>query len=936
MQRFNTIIRKLSAKNTALFFVLAIFGVSSGAAVFTNVLTANAANTYTYAGNNSKIVLTKPSGKTYTLEKYPIQSNGKVQYNGSVPITGPDGKNPCIIGILIVVSSGDASGVISAPAEFNGLAGSGAAGVAYTPSCPRDFAAKSSEYNQSITIAGAGSTTTAPANPETIGQKEGIVSTYSKTSNQPKASIARTVGNSPSSDSKDISWNTGASVGEARWQDLVAGTSYKFCVTPTGVFDTQDCKTATKEYGKPLLVAFGSFDTSYNPTGKQVTITVHMSIPAAPSATTYGPIPLTITNMSTGKSAGTGQTEAETIGKPEAGGVTVAQTINFTDTIDSIEPGIYKVCVTGSTKLCSAQFTKEVNAETTAEITIGVDDAKTFLYNANKKTCGIEGIGWIVCPLMTFMGDLLNNAFDGLKDNFLNINASLFSVDSGTYTAWGIFRNFANVAFVIVFLIIIFSQMTGLGVSNYGVKKMLPRIVIAAILVNISYFVCQIAVDLSNILGVSLKGVFDSIASTAKLQSSTDASKGGFGVVEIVAAVAAAGVAAYFALGIMLPILIGAVVSVLGIVIILIARKAFIVLLIILSPLAFVAFLLPNTESLFTKWRKAFMSLLILFPIISIVFGGASLASQILVNSSPSGNDVAQKQILQIVALGVAALPFFVVPFLLKSSLNAVGGVGGKINGFANKLGGGLGKAGSKGFANTALSRGRELRKQSRAAYRNEKFAKAVAKGGARAVFARGPNIIGAQKYANAALERNATATSEKVDIDEVKAATQVMNKRVTAEGAGGQDYAEKQLTAAIQSGDSIKTRAAYTSLVSMGAGGVEAARKMVVGSEINSDKNINLSNALKQHIINNHSDMKITDNRQMGWATNSPGARLDGDGHLDNLTDAQIASQTPDSIDSGTLDATRARRILNDVTISPNIKDTQRASLEAKAGGAP
>lgn len=41
----------------------------------------------------------------------------------------------------------------------------------------------------------------------------------------------------------------------------------------------------------------------------------------------------------------------------------------------------------------------------------------------------------------------------------------------------------------------------------------------------------------------------------------------------------------------------------------LIARKALIVILIVISPLAFVAFLLPNTEKFFSKWRSTFVGL---------------------------------------------------------------------------------------------------------------------------------------------------------------------------------------------------------------------------------------------------------------------------------------------------------------------------------------
>ena len=68
-------------------------------------------------------------------------------------------------------------------------------------------------------------------------------------------------------------------------------------------------------------------------------------------------------------------------------------------------------------------------------------------------------------------------------------------------------RDFANIIFIIGFLIIVFSQLTSFGVSNYGIKRLLPKIIIAAILVNVSFYICAIAVDLSNILGNSLRGI---------------------------------------------------------------------------------------------------------------------------------------------------------------------------------------------------------------------------------------------------------------------------------------------------------------------------------------------------------------------------------------------------------------------------------------------
>lgn len=457
--------------------------------------------------------------------------------------------------------------------------------------------------------------------------------------------------------------------------------------------------------------------------------------------------------------------------------------------------------------------------------------------NKDTATCGIDGIGWIICPVLTFVGGITSTVYDFISNDFLQVNIGLVSDSSTTHAAWGIMRSIANVAFVIVFLIIIFSQMTSLGVSNYGVKKLLPRLVIAAILVNLSFFICQIAVDLSNILGSSLNGALSNLV-PASSGSGGDDTGNAAGWTAIVAVVIAAGAVAYFSLAILIPILLGALIAVLMIGLMLIARQAIIVILIVLAPLAFVAFMLPNTQQWFDKWRKLFFGLLLLYPVIAIVFGASKLASNIMstITISPgSGGDSAE--LIPIIALGVAALPLFIVPSLLKSSLNGIGAIGGKLSTFANKAGGGLGKVGSKGFANTALARGRALRQQSRANYRSEKFAKDVAKGGARSLFARGANITGAQKYANSALERTAASASLKAEAEEVAAAKALITQQANLSGAQRQELAltgkTKDASGKVYSGATMQ-RAAIETQMATGSYGEQQA--IINASSVNKE----------------------------------------------------------------------------------------------------
>jgi len=332
-----------------------------------------------------------------------------------------------------------------------------------------------------------------------------------------------------------------------------------------------------------------------------------------------------------------------------------------------------------------------------------------------KTTCAIESIGWIICPVTNFLAKIADGAFKFLASNFLETKPGVVDNTSATFTAWSTMRNIANVVFVIAFLVIIFSQLTSAGITNYGIKKLLPRLIIAAILVNLSYYICQIAVDLSNILGWSLKDFLEGIERTATgvvVQTSelTDLSATGnrftdltLGILAGTTAVVGVVAIAWTSLATLIPVLLAAVVALVMILFILVARQALIILLVVLSPLAFVAFLLPNTEDWFKKWQKAFTAMLMLFPIVALVFGISSLASGILQNTFAGTADAGTDRLGEIVAVAVMALPLFVVPGLLKKALDGVGDIGGKITALGDKWGGSIGKKGVEGFGKTRL-----------------------------------------------------------------------------------------------------------------------------------------------------------------------------------------------------------------------------------------
>ena len=332
-------------------------------------------------------------------------------------------------------------------------------------------------------------------------------------------------------------------------------------------------------------------------------------------------------------------------------------------------------------------FTPPNTYEQTSTSTISIESPSE---NSTSTSCDVQGIGWIICPVSNWLADGIDFMYSALQEFLKTKPLETTNQNSGIYLAWVIMRNISNVAFIVAFLVIIYSQLTSVGISNYGVKKMLPRLVIAAVLVNLSFTFCAVLLDLSNVTGYAFQDAFMGIKNTI----STVGENTGVGwtwsevIVMILSNGAlAGGVVATVAMGSeLLPLALSALVGI-GLVLLLVllimaARQALIVILIIISPLAFVCYLLPGTEKWFKKWRDLFFTMLVFFPAFAVVFGGAQLAGIIIIQNATGANG----GIMQILGMVVQVIPLALTPIILKLS----GGVLGKFAGFVNDKNKGL------------------------------------------------------------------------------------------------------------------------------------------------------------------------------------------------------------------------------------------------------
>lgn len=360
----------------------------------------------------------------------------------------------------------------------------------------------------------------------------------------------------------------------------------------------------------------------------------------------------------------------------------------------------YDSCKKNTTDPNAIKQCLEQNGITTFNAQAVLDSAIQLKeFKPEPSSCSLKLLGFIICPVTRFMAFITDAAFYGVKA-LMTISPLDPRQPSGQslHRAWTSMLNFANICFILAFLVIIFSQLTSIGLTNYGIKRLLPRLIIAAVLVNISFHICVIAVDLSNILGNSLYHVLTGmdVGTQPSYSPDGDAAKDNVGPwtkvvtgilvpaagVGILAAGAVAGVV-FGAFALLVPIIIGACIALIVALLMLIARYALIIILITIAPLAFVAYLLPNTQKWFSKWLSSFTVLLALFPVMSVIFGGSTLAAKIINDSAVNTPGAFTGVSLQIVSLGVQAIPLAITPLIVKFGGGMLNRFGGRVRSFA-------------------------------------------------------------------------------------------------------------------------------------------------------------------------------------------------------------------------------------------------------------
>jgi hypothetical protein len=278
-------------------------------------------------------------------------------------------------------------------------------------------------------------------------------------------------------------------------------------------------------------------------------------------------------------------------------------------------------------------------------------------------SCDIGSFTWLVCPLISTVDSIITG-LDKVVANQLQFQPLQNSSTNGLYLVWSSFRNLADVFFVLLFMFVIFG--TALGLDSYTVKKMLPRLIAAAILIQFSWIIIGLAIDITNILGA---GIANLVVLVPGAKNGNSATTQVFGVIET-SGLLAVGVGAGIALApelIVAALLTGLslLVSLFVVFLTLQLRILLIQVMIILAPIAILAWVLPNTERYFKRWRSFLLDLLFMYPLIMIIFLAGTIFSVTAANSN--GSDWSKI----IGALG-PLIAFFLVPATFKMAEGAL------------------------------------------------------------------------------------------------------------------------------------------------------------------------------------------------------------------------------------------------------------------------
>ncbi len=433
-----------------------------------------------------------------------------------------------------------------------------------------------------------------------------------------------------------------------------------------------DCVTITKQKFQPLSLNYGEAFS-----GRSINVTVQIKhLGGAMQTVPTIPVNLQRPDGSIVQSASTEPLDVTQTDTGLAGAQNIQNTYFARTAFENVEAGDYQVCITSINQCKDVTKVSGRSSEVTFEIT--GEQAQTLLgNNIDDDSCESESgvLGWIICPILDLF-DKGIEALDNQVESLLETKTEPFETGGGLHQAWATVRNLAYLILVPIMLVMVIGTALGFDfISAYTVKRALPRLVIAAIFISLSWEITTFLIEVTNAVGKGVLGImttpFEDTIPTSLADVFNDSGIAlGFGaILGFAAAVkifggALVGILMLYAAGAFLGLLVGFFLLAL--------RQLLIIVLVMLSGLAILSWIFPGNDKLWKLWWNSFSKLLFVFPIIMVLIGAgrifAGLSSQ-----------------YQKGALGVLlAVTAYIAPyFLIPATFKLAGGMFATITGMA-------------------------------------------------------------------------------------------------------------------------------------------------------------------------------------------------------------------------------------------------------------
>lgn len=337
--------------------------------------------------------------------------------------------------------------------------------------------------------------------------------------------------------------------------------------------------------------------------------------------------------------------------------------------------------------------------------------------NAFKKACEKEApLGFITCPIFNAINSAISSLIggqgvsgqrDGLLISFLEfspLNAQDSTQNNILPQIVSSIVSIANLFYVVIFLILIFSSTLPFGLDNYTIKKTFPKFIAAVIMTQFSYLICGVIIDFFNLLGNIVPNLI--FALPLGLDFEAQGISGLSVGLQTVFASGPLAVSLVFGFFLLLILMFVALIAIIVAFVYMVLRYLILFILVLLAPLAFASWVLPGTDRFFKAWWKNFIRLNAMFPMITGLIAVSIMLSQVLLATDETN------AALKLVALFIPIVALFAIPKTLKWTSDGMNALAGKmLGGTASKMPGGgnaLGGKAAKQAANKAYDYGKK------------------------------------------------------------------------------------------------------------------------------------------------------------------------------------------------------------------------------------